>query len=291
MRRPRAALTQLRLPLAPATPLSVPPVPPANLGPSGPRIDGALSPRPGDGAAPAPPAGPRQGESARPSSGDAASDARLPPLRIVRRRGTRRYVLRLLDDGTLRVTVPWWGSQRGARAFVEAERAWVARQQARRAARAPSWAPGRTVLIDGVPHPLVADGEGVTLLGTRVAATLDSAAVRDGVRRALRDRAGEALPRELLALAAAHGIEVTRVSIRNQSSRWGSCASSGVISLNWRLVQTPPFVREYVLLHELMHRRHMNHSPRFWALVAEACPRYLEARRWLRVEGAALFES
>ena len=82
---------------------------------------------------------------------------------------------------------------------------------------------------------------------------------------------------------------MTRVSIRNQRSRWGSCSRRGTIPLNWRLVQVPPFVREYVLLHELMHRRELNHSARFWRLVAAACPRYVEARRWLRIDGARLF--
>lgn len=275
MRRLRAALRQLVLPWAGGEPLS-PPAPPTRP-PRRPRHAAPRPARPGITASPEP---------------DALALAGLPPLTIVRRRGTRRYILRLLDDGTLRVTVPWWGSQRGARAFVEAERAWVARQLARRAARGTAvWAPGREVLIDGERHPLVEAGGVVSLAGQPVASSLESEAIRAGVRHALRSRARETLPAELLALAARHGVTVSRVSIRNQSSRWGSCARSGAISLNWRLVQTPPFVREYVLVHELMHRRQMNHSPKFWRLVAEACPRYVEARRWLRVDGAALFEA
>jgi hypothetical protein len=95
----------------------------------------------------------------------------------------------------------------------------------------------------------------------------------------------ERAPRQPLpgrtAGAARHDIAVTRVSIRNQASRWNSCSRRGAISLNWRLVQTPPFVRDYVLLHELMHRRELNHSARFWRHVAAVCPRYVEARRWL----------
>jgi predicted metal-dependent hydrolase len=107
---------------------------------------------------------------------------------------------------------------------------------------------------------------------------------------ALRRRAAIELPPQLMALAARHGIAVERVSIRNQRGRWGSCSSRGGITLNWRLALAPEFVREYVMLHELMHRHEMNHSPRFWRLVAAVCPRLLEARRWLRSEGQQLFQ-
>ncbi|MGE0463055.1 MAG: M48 family metallopeptidase [Vicinamibacterales bacterium] len=173
-----------------------------------------------------------------------------PAARFVRHRRARRYILRVLDDGSLRVTLPRWGSKREAQQFVEASRAWIAEQQARRRLR-----------------PRV---------------------VPDNVA-ALRRRAKEELPRQLLDLAAAQGIGVHRVTVRNQRSRWGSCSRRGSITLNWRLVLVPDFVREYVMLHELMHRRELNHSPRFWRLVAAACPRLVEARRWLRTEGHALF--
>ncbi len=211
---------------------------------------------------------------------------------FVRRRGARRYILRVLDDGTLRVTVPWWGSKREARQFAESQHAWVAHQRAKRAARAAAtWRVGATVLVDGVAHVIAGLGagrvaiDGVVLPG-QVTAGGDAGAV---VRAWLRGRALAQLPGELAALAARHDIPVTRVSIRNQQSRWGSCSRRGIISLNWRLVQTPPFVREYVLLHELMHRRELNHSARFWRLVAAASPRYVEARKWLRQQGASLF--
>jgi predicted metal-dependent hydrolase len=169
---------------------------------------------------------------------------------FVRHRRARRYILRVLPDGTIRVTLPRWGVTRDARAFVDASRAWIERQRARSR-------PTRT---------------------------------RDDERDALlRARARRELPAELVSLARQHNISVKRVSIRNQRSRWGACSPSGTITLNWRLIQTPPFVREYVLLHELMHRREMNHSRRFWRLVAAVCPRYEEARRWLRTEGKSLW--
>lgn len=173
-----------------------------------------------------------------------------PPPRFVRHRRARRYILRVLDDGTLRVTVPRWGTKREALAFVAASRGWIEDQRQRRRDR------------------------------PRLPSLDDPAA---------RARAREELPRELAALAERHGIVVHRVSVRNQRSRWGSCSRQGSITLNWRLVLVPDFVREYVLLHELMHRLELNHSPRFWRLVSAACPRMIEARRWLRTEGTRLF--
>lgn len=169
---------------------------------------------------------------------------------FVRHRWARRYILRVLDNGTLRVTLPRWGSKREAQALVERSGAWIAKQLLTREARAP------------IVHP-------------------DAPALR---RRASRE-----LPVELLGLAVAHGITVTRVSIRNQRSRWGACSSTGSITLNWRLLLVPPFVRDYVMIHELMHRRELNHSKRFWRHVAAACPRHQDARQWLLEHGPRLF--
>jgi predicted metal-dependent hydrolase len=171
-------------------------------------------------------------------------------LTFVRHRWARRYILRILDDGTVRVTLPRWGSKREALAFVHESEPWIARQRSRRLAEPKAARPDEP---------------------------------------ALRTRAARELPPALLALAAQHGIAVTRVSIRNQRSRWGACSARGAITLNWRLVLVPDFVRDYVMLHELMHRRELNHSRRFWRHVASVCPRYREARQWLLTDGQRLF--
>ena len=78
-------------------------------------------------------------------------------------------------------------------------------------------------------------------------------------------------------------VEVSRVSVRNQKWRWGSCSRRGHICLNWRLVLMPEWVRDYVMIHELMHLRRLDHSARFWKLVERVCPDYRRAREWLRV--------
>ena len=218
------------------------------------------------------------------------------PVQFVRHRRARRYILRVLADGTVRVTLPRWGVKRDALAFLDASRDWIHQQQTRRAAARPAAAPGANatrVLVDGVERALrveaSVEGPQVWCDDSHVGPAASPHNVRPIVERWLLERARRELPQELAALARLHAIDVHRVSIRNQRSRWGACSPTGTITLNWRLIQTPPFVREYVLLHELMHRRELNHSRRFWRLVAACCPRHQEARRWLRTEGKSLW--
>ena len=79
-----------------------------------------------------------------------------------------------------------------------------------------------------------------------------------------------------------------RLFIRDQTTRWGSCSTSGALSFSWRLVLAPPFVLDYLAAHEVAHLAHMNHGPRFWSLVERSMPRQAEAREWLRKHGASL---
>jgi len=100
--------------------------------------------------------------------------------------------------------------------------------------------------------------------------------------------AARELPVRTLELAAWHNFTVRRVTVRNQRSRWGSCSRRGTISLNWRLIQAPPFVRDYIVLHELAHLKEMNHSRRFWREVARLCPDFADAERWLKQHSGLL---
>ncbi len=168
------------------------------------------------------------------------------------------------DDGRIRVTVPRWGSRREASAFAEAQHEWIRKQRLRLA--------------------------GLRAERDAAAACL-SEAERAAQTRAMseaRARARRELPVRLLELAAEFGLSVSKVSVRNQKWRWGSCSPTGHICLNWRLAAMPDWVRDYVLIHELMHLRRMDHSKKFWALVAAACTRYHDARAWLRANGDAL---
>jgi predicted metal-dependent hydrolase len=167
---------------------------------------------------------------------------------FVRHRRARRYLLRVDEDGRVRVTIPRGGSRREADLFAKKNLAWIEQQRAR------------------IVAPRLT-------LAQRQAARLRADAELPGM---LRDKA-----REL-------GLTVERVSIRNQRSRWGSCGPGGHITLNWRLVVMPDWVREYVIIHELMHLKRMDHSPAYWKLVEAAYPDYRRARTWLRTEGLSL---
>jgi predicted metal-dependent hydrolase len=214
------------------------------------------------------------------------------PLRFVRHPRARRYVLRLSREGHAVVTIPRCGNRREARRFAERHDAWLARE--RRAlmaarSRARPLAIGDTVIIAGRPHVIVGADERTHALRIASAVVpLRGATVHDAVVRWLRDLARTMLATRLDQLAVRHGLVVAGISVRNQRTRWGSCSPDGRISLNWRLVQMPDAVRDYVLLHELMHLRVRHHSRRFWREVERVCPDYADARRWLRDHSGTL---
>ncbi|OYR67538.1 metal-dependent hydrolase [Halorubrum ezzemoulense] len=87
------------------------------------------------------------------------------------------------------------------------------------------------------------------------------------------------------------GVEYGKITIRNQRTRWGSCSTTGTISLNWRLVMAPPEVVDYVVVHELAHLREANHDDRFWSIVAEYDPEYESHAQWLEEHSTELIFS
>lgn len=196
-----------------------------------------------------PPRRRRQTATARPGEGTPVT--RTWTVEYVRHPRARRYLLRVRVNGTVRATIPRGGTKRDAVRFVEAHTSWIV-EQLEVAARARA----------ARPPAMPADE-----------------------RRALIARAKRELPPRLLALADRFGLAVRKVSIRNQKGRWGSCSRQAHICLNWRLVTMPDWVCDYVLIHELMHLRRMDHSPAFWKHVAVACPDYHRARAWLRAHG------
>ena len=217
------------------------------------------------------------------------------PLRFVGNPRARRYVLRLRPDGTARVTVPRRGSVAEARRFVERNREWLAQQLKRLAtlpARPQGWHAGQEILFRGELVKLEAGanaaGGFIQFADVSIPVTDATADVRTRVQKFLWNLAAQELPPRVFELAALLQLTVRRVTVRNQKSRWGSCSRRATISLNWRLIQTPASVRDYIILHELMHLREMNHSARFWREVEKVCPDYETAERWLKKHSSLL---
>jgi predicted metal-dependent hydrolase len=218
-----------------------------------------------------------------------------PEIVFERSARARNYRLTLRRDGTAVAVIPLRGSEREARAFVAQQGDWLERARARQRRRpraAEIWAPGTRVLWRGELHGIRVASEGDRPTVCLSADVFRVARLEGDLRPTLEAhfarRSKVELPARTWELAALTGMGVTAVSVRNQRTRWGSCTSSGLISLNWRLIQTPESVRDYIIYHELMHLREMNHSSRFWARVEEVCPTWRDAERWLKRNGSLL---
>jgi len=204
----------------------------------------------------------------------------------------RSYRLTLGRDGVATATIPARGSQREAERFVEQNREWLERarlRQSRRPRAAVVWTVGTQLLWRGgfeQIRPAAAGEKPAVSLGSDV---FRVQRLEGDLKPALESRFLRIAKVELSAraweLAAQTRMNVTRVSVRDQRSRWGSCTAAGVISLNWRLILTPESVRDYIIFHELMHLKEMNHSPRFWACVEEVCPSWRESEAWIKRNG------
>jgi predicted metal-dependent hydrolase len=214
-------------------------------------------------------------------------DGRPFAVLVARHRRARRYVLRMTKSGQLRLTVPRGASIRAGLVFAERQAEWIRREQLRQAAADRPWDHGTLVWWRGELVRLdVADG---IVTCDEVRATVGSnGTVRKTLELEFRRHATIELPPRLRELATRHGASISRVSVRNQRSRWGACGPSGHITLNWRLLQMPRQVADYVMLHELTHLTHPHHRPSFWRKVGTVCPEWRDAERWIRKHGREL---
>jgi predicted metal-dependent hydrolase len=216
-------------------------------------------------------------------------------VRVRRHRQARRYTLRI-HSATREVllTMPPRGNLKEARQFAEKHGSWIAARLDRLPQPAP-FAHGTMLPLRGIDHRVEhrpgARGA-VWIEGAGEERMLCVAGEEPHLARRVRDFLKREAKRDLEAasrLAAAKlGVVVTRVSIRDQSSRWGSCSTTGVLSYSWRLVLAPPFVLEYLAAHEVAHLVELNHSRRFWRLVERICPHVTDAKTWLDVHGGNL---
>lgn len=209
------------------------------------------------------------------------------------RRVPRRKHVHLVvgDDAQLEVRAPFRLKPHDAELIICAHAAWVIRtmKRARELARA------KPVLATGLEVPLLDERLRLHVsLDAKASATRDPCTLwlksptmaRSALQSLLEDwyrrQARCYLPARLMHLARRFDLPLAKVSVRGQKTLWGSCSGNGAISLNWRLMLMPNDVVDYVLVHELCHLRHSNHSSRFWTLVASCIPDFRERQRRLR---------
>jgi predicted metal-dependent hydrolase len=184
--------------------------------------------------------------------------------------------------------VPRGASLAGGFAFAARQAVWISRELDRQRARHAPWVTGSRTWFRGEQVSIVVEGSTATFGDEVVALRAPGADVRQAIEKQLRGLATDELPERCRELARQSGVRVVDVSVRNQRSRWGACSSRHVITLNWRLVQMPESVADYVIFHELMHVRQPNHSRRFWREVDSVCAWWRDAERWLRKHGREL---
>jgi predicted metal-dependent hydrolase len=214
-------------------------------------------------------------------------------IRLRRHRRARRYTLRIHpSDREAILTMPPRGTLADAKDFAQRHGGWIAARLGRLPKAAP-FLPGTLVPLRGVPHRIVhrAGARGTAWTETRESGEriLCVAGGVEHIERRIADHMKREARRELQKAAQfyadALGVKVKRITIRDQSSRWGSCTSAGSLSFSWRLILAPPFVLDYLAAHEVAHLVEMNHSPRFWKVVGRVCSHVERAKTWLDTHG------
>lgn len=192
--------------------------------------------------------------------------------------------------GAVIVTLPMLAGKGAGLALLATHHNWAAEKLAALPKAAP-FTDGAIIPLHGIPHRIrhrpeargaawVQDGE--------IHVTGRPEFLSRRVNDFLRAEAKRTLHLLVAAKTAQAGVVATRLTVKDTSSRWGSCASNGALAFSWRLVMTPPDIQDYVAAHEVAHLRHMNHGRRFWALVRELTPFTDQAVPWLQDHGARL---
>jgi predicted metal-dependent hydrolase len=215
-------------------------------------------------------------------------DGRSVAVKPKRNAAARRMVLRLARDGeSFTLSLPKRQSLTTARAFLETSRVWMQNTLAKQGRR------NGELRLRGEVISIAPTGKARGFVQHDVETqTLHVPGHEAHQKRRITDWLKKEAEKDLRMASQLYaekmGARISRLSVRDQKSRWGSCTSDGALSYSWRLIMAPPFVLDYVAAHEVAHLREMNHGPRFWRLVLTHCARTREAKRWLKANGHML---
>lgn len=192
-------------------------------------------------------------------------------------------------DG-VRLTLPWYASEAEALGFLASQQAWLRRRLEKLPERI-SFADGQIIPIHGVDHTITHRGDakrGVWLEDTRICVSGDAEHLPRRLGDWLRKEAKLRLSALALVKAQILGVQIGRVTVRDTTSRWGSCAHDGSLNFSWRMIMAPDFVFDFIVAHEVAHIIERNHGPDFHRLVGTLTPHEAQAEAWLNAYGATL---
>lgn len=224
---------------------------------------------------------------------------RRVPYRLVRSLRARRLRV-TVKEGQVTVTLPRGVKPAEAERMLQQNAAWLLKHldAPDRTKKPASTLPADVILFYGEVHHIEVREEPGRQSRLRVEQKANRLLVRvppgtkETPRRLvvpwLKAQARAIIEESVKKQAVRMGVSYKGVSIRDQRTRWGSCSNQGSLSFNWRLVMAPPAVLQYVVIHELAHRRQQNHSKAFWQVVTQYYPEYKTARAWLRTNSSLL---
>lgn len=172
----------------------------------------------------------------------------MKPYTLRKSKGAKHLRLRIYGDGRVVMTAPWWLGGQVIEKFFQDKSGWVREK------------------LDALQH-----------IQPQAASKFDRQdylAQKEAARALVEER--------IASYNAIYGFPLNRISIRHQKTRWGSCSSQKNVSINYKIIYLPRAMQDYLIVHELCHLRELNHSPRFWALVAQTIPNYRALKRALR---------
>ena len=207
--------------------------------------------------------------------------------------------LRVLPNGSLQVTTPKWTPQWQIKHFIKQNQDWISKQLAHLPKTSDKNQVPTEIQLFGKPYQLKVEYDDQLPIGFHISQAsiilnpmnpdlVDGqwhAHFQKQLDRFLKNTARAYIFPRTEQLAIKMGMKYGRLSLKEQSSRWGSCSSKGNLNFNWRLVHCPAEVIDYVLIHELSHLKEMNHSRAFWSFVELYDPAYQLHRGWLKRHG------
>lgn len=219
------------------------------------------------------------------------------PIEIKQMLRSKRKTLALIvkPDGSLIVRAPWRTPEKTIREFIENHAEWIEKKRAEALATLPAtprqYVPGEIFRYLGDEYPLeIVNGQSKALVLEDHFKLAESSQMNARLvfERWYRAEARHILSERVNLYASQHGFQHEKIGITSARTRWGSCSTNGSLNFSWRLIMAPMEAIDYVVVHELAHTVHHNHSKRFWKKVEKILPDYKERRKWLRKNGPGL---